>query len=196
MAGITVKDFEQPDELGRMTLQPGWRWSECIKPVVGGESCQVHHIGYCESGTLHVEHTDGTSVDLGEGDAYEIKPGHEAWVVGDAPFIGFELDQSAGRVGAARRPTAGCRCTPPRCRKPEAIRFKLNVCALDKSKAPLVSGAFVLRSARPGEPRLQRTVDRGPIGAEPWDPQGNSRHGLLVLADRPEKTGPSVPVQQ
>ena len=124
MAGITVKDFDQPDErrapdktdlaivevgpikLGRMTLQPGWRWSECIKPVVGGESCQVHHIGYCESGTLHVEHTDGTSVDLGEGDAYEIKPGHEAWVVGDAPFIGFELDQSAVQMYATQMPKA------------------------------------------------------------------------------------------
>jgi len=124
MAGITVKDFEQPDErrapdktdlaivevgpikLGRMTLQPGWRWSECIKPVVGGESCQVHHIGYCGSGTLHVEHSDGTSVDLSEGDAYEIKPGHDAWVMGDAPFIGFELDQSAVQMYATQMPKA------------------------------------------------------------------------------------------
>ncbi|MET0420161.1 MAG: cupin, partial [Acidimicrobiia bacterium] len=60
MAGVVRKSFGTPDEhrtpdktevdvdLGsvkaaRMTLQPGWRWSECIKPIVGTESCQLHH---------------------------------------------------------------------------------------------------------------------------------------------------------
>src|SRR5689334_18046749 len=87
MAGIAKKSFESPDErrtpdktemqvvdLGsvkaaRMTLQPGWRWSECIKPVAGTESCQTHHVGTVASGRLHVRHDDGTEVELGPGDA-------------------------------------------------------------------------------------------------------------------------------
>jgi hypothetical protein len=44
----------------RMTLQPGWRWSECIKPVVGTESCQVRHVGLVQSGTRRIAHNDGT----------------------------------------------------------------------------------------------------------------------------------------
>ena len=53
-----------------------------------------------------MKHTDGTSVDLSEGDAYEIKPGHDAWVMGDAPFVGFELDQSAVQMYATQMPKA------------------------------------------------------------------------------------------
>lgn len=113
MAGIAAKSFDNPDErrdpdktrmeivdLGsvkaaRMTLQPGWRWSECIKPMVGTESCQVHHVGTAVSGRLHVEHEDGSAVDVGSGDAYVIEPGHNAWVVGDEPFVGYEFDSQA-----------------------------------------------------------------------------------------------------
>ena len=118
MAGITVKSFDSPDEtrspdktqldvvdLGtvkaaRLTAQPGWRWSECIKPVVGGESCQVHHVGVVLSGTMHIVHDDGTEGDLGPGDAYVIEPGHDAWVVGDQPLVGFEFDSSAAQTFA------------------------------------------------------------------------------------------------
>jgi mannose-6-phosphate isomerase-like protein (cupin superfamily) len=113
MAGITAKSFEAPDErrapdktdvrvvdLGsahaaRMTLEPGWRWSECIKPMVGTESCQVHHVGTAMAGRLHVEHEDGSSVDIGPGDAYVIEPGHDAWVVGEEAFVGYEFDSQA-----------------------------------------------------------------------------------------------------
>jgi hypothetical protein len=113
MAGISAKSFETPDErrtpdktevqvvdLGtvhaaRMTLQPGWRWSECIKPVVGTERCQVHHVGTAAAGRLHVEHEDGTTVEIGAGDAYVIEPGHDAWVVGDEAFVGYEFDSKA-----------------------------------------------------------------------------------------------------
>ena len=118
MAGITVKSFDSPDEqrspdktqldvvdLGnvkaaRLTAQPGWRWSECIKPVGGGESCQVHHVGVVVSGTMHIVHDDGTEGDLGPGDAYVIEPGHDAWVVGDQPLVGFEFDSSAAQTFA------------------------------------------------------------------------------------------------
>jgi mannose-6-phosphate isomerase-like protein (cupin superfamily) len=110
MAGITSKSFDKPDErrspdktqvevvdlgsvkVGRMTLQPGWRWSECIKPVAGTDSCQARHVGVVHSGRLNVLHDDGTEVELGPGDAYVIEPGHDAWVVGDEGFVGFEFE--------------------------------------------------------------------------------------------------------
>lgn len=118
MAGIASKNFEDPDErrtpdktqvevvdLGsvkaaRMTLQPGWRWSECIKPMVGTESCQVHHVGTVASGQLRVEHADGSAVDIGPGDAYVIEPGHDAWVIGSEPFVGYEFDSQAAETYA------------------------------------------------------------------------------------------------
>ena len=115
MAGIAAKSFDTPDErrapdktqvevvdLGsvkaaRMTLLPGWRWSECIKPVARTDSCQVHHVGTVASGQLHVEHEDGSSTDMGPGDAYVIEPGHTAWVVGSEPFVGYEFDSQAAQ---------------------------------------------------------------------------------------------------
>jgi mannose-6-phosphate isomerase-like protein (cupin superfamily) len=76
----------------RMTFEPGWRWSECVKPVVGTDRCQVRHVGVVQSGRLHVVHEDGTEVEIGPGDAYVIEPGHDGWVVGDESFVGFEFE--------------------------------------------------------------------------------------------------------
>jgi mannose-6-phosphate isomerase-like protein (cupin superfamily) len=84
----------------RMTFQPGWKWSECVKPVVGTESCQVHHVGVVISGKMHVVHNDGTEIDAGPGDAYVIEPGHDAWVVGNEELVGFEFDSSAAQTYA------------------------------------------------------------------------------------------------
>ena len=75
----------------RMRLEPGWRWSECIKPIVGGESCQMLHFGLLQSGTMGVIHDDGTEQEIGPGQTYVIEPGHDAWVVGDEPVMGFEF---------------------------------------------------------------------------------------------------------
>ena len=118
MAGIAKKNFDAPDErrapdktvmqvvdLGsvkaaRMTLQPGWRWSECIKPVAGTESCQNNHVGTVASGQLRVRHDDGTEVQLGPGDAYVIEPGHDAWVIGSEPLVGYEFDSKAAETYA------------------------------------------------------------------------------------------------
>ncbi len=113
MAGLEVGDFSAPDETrapdkttveivrmggtsaSRMSLEPGWRWSECIKPVAGTDSCQVHHVGVMISGTLHVAHEDGTEQDISAGQAYVIEPGHDAWVVGDETVVGYEFDAKA-----------------------------------------------------------------------------------------------------
>ena len=118
MAGVVKKSFGSPDEtrkpdktevavvnLGnvkaaKMTLQPGWRWSECIKPVAKTDSCQVHHQGMLASGRMHVVHDDGTELEIGPGDAYVIEPGHDAWVVGDEEVVGFEFDSQAAATFA------------------------------------------------------------------------------------------------
>ena len=109
MAGIEHRDFSAPDEvrkpdkttvelvnvgdgqIGRFTFQPGWKWSECIKPVAGTDHCQVEHVGYCVSGSIHVVHTDGTEADVVGGEVYRIAPGHDAWVVGDEAMVGVEF---------------------------------------------------------------------------------------------------------
>ena len=41
---------------------------------------------------MHVVHDDGTEEALGPGEAYVIEPGHNAWIVGDEPFVGFEFE--------------------------------------------------------------------------------------------------------
>jgi mannose-6-phosphate isomerase-like protein (cupin superfamily) len=77
--------------LGRMTFQPGWRWSDCIKPVVKTDSCQISHAGYAISGRITVRLTDGTQITISAGDSYTIPPGHDAWVEGSEPFVGLEI---------------------------------------------------------------------------------------------------------
>lgn len=66
---------------------PGWRWSTHMRPRVGGDSCQARHVGFVLSGALRVEFDDGSSMDLGPGDVYEIGPGHDSWVVGEEPYV-------------------------------------------------------------------------------------------------------------
>lgn len=77
--------------LGRLTLQPGWRWSECVKPVVGTDSCQNSHVGYMVSGRLRVRMADGREQLVSAGDAYTIPPGHDATVEGNEPAVMIEV---------------------------------------------------------------------------------------------------------
>ena len=109
MGGFASKSFDKPDETrefehgrgdvvhlagssaARATLEPGWRWSTSVKPIVGGDSCQAHHVGYALSGSLHVVTGEGDEFDIGPSDVYEILPGHDAWVVGDDVFQGLEF---------------------------------------------------------------------------------------------------------
>jgi hypothetical protein len=77
--------------LGRFKLQPGWKWSECVKPVVGTNSCQVAHVGYVVSGRIAIRMDDGTQKTLAPGMSYTIPPGHDAWVEGNEPFMCIEV---------------------------------------------------------------------------------------------------------
>ena len=77
--------------IGRYTFEPGWRWSEHVKPIAKTDSCQAHHVGYLMSGTLHVVSDDGTETEIGPGEAYDVEPGHDAWVVGDEAVRSVEF---------------------------------------------------------------------------------------------------------
>jgi quercetin dioxygenase-like cupin family protein len=106
---LEVKSHDAPDEvrapaktrvevvrlegftLGRFIFEPGWRWSECIRPVVKTDHCMNSHVGYVVSGRITVVLADGSKKSLGAGDSYTIPPGHDAWVEGNEPFVGIEI---------------------------------------------------------------------------------------------------------
>jgi len=101
MKKLEAKNLAEPDEsretpkatgalvhvgdhtVGSGRVQPGWRWSNDLRPIAGTASCEFEHTGFVISGVLHVEMNDGTELDLKPGDVYIIPPGHDAWVVGD-----------------------------------------------------------------------------------------------------------------
>jgi hypothetical protein len=84
---VTVRDVT----FGRATLQPGWRWSKSIKPVVKTESCQAAHLQYHVAGRLHVVMDDGSENEFVAGDVSFLPPGHDAWVVGNEPVVVIDI---------------------------------------------------------------------------------------------------------
>jgi len=82
--------------VSRFTFQPGWRWSKDVGPTAGTKTCQHRHVGYTLSGALRVHMEDGTELTIGPGEAYEIPPGHEAWVDGDVPWESVEFTSGHG----------------------------------------------------------------------------------------------------
>jgi len=86
------------------TFEPGWRWSDDVKPLVGTESCQVHHQGMVLSGTMTVRLDDGSETELVAGDVFDIPPGHDAWVTGPEPCVEIDISPQATRY-AVGRPT-------------------------------------------------------------------------------------------
>jgi hypothetical protein len=118
MAGVETRNLDAPDEtrtpdkvvlqlaklgttqVGRGTFEPGWRWSESIKPIAGTDSCQVHHLGVLTAGRMHVVHDDGSEADISAGEVYEIQPGHDAWVIGDESVVAVEFDPATVAVFA------------------------------------------------------------------------------------------------
>ena len=75
----------------RSTLQPGWKWSQDIKPSVGTDSCKAKHLGVIVSRAVCAKHDDGTELTYKAGHAYSIDPGHDGWVVGDEPVVVYEF---------------------------------------------------------------------------------------------------------
>jgi class 3 adenylate cyclase len=77
--------------VGRITFEPGWKWSKDVKPIAGTEWCEYHHLGLVMQGTLHYVTPDGLEMEAGPGMLYEILPGHDAWVVGDEQVIQYDF---------------------------------------------------------------------------------------------------------
>ena len=115
MAQIEVKQFDSPDEVrpfeghgqveavsvgghtvGRGTFEPGWKWSNDVKPIAGTDSCEVSHLGYVVSGRMVVHMDDGSDTELSAGDVAAIPPGHDAEVVGDEPCVMYDFGEISG----------------------------------------------------------------------------------------------------
>lgn len=120
MAGAQRSNFSSPDEtrefvdgkgkieivntdagpVGRATFNPGWRWSQHVKPIVGTDSCQVAHLGYVVSGRMVLRTDDGVETEFGPGDVVVAGPGHDAWVVGDEPSVQVDFQGAANYAKA------------------------------------------------------------------------------------------------
>ncbi len=114
MAAIEHKSFDSPDEvrnfqanghvdlvnvgghaIGRARFEPGWKWSNDVKPVAKTDSCQTYHVGYVLEGRLKVYAEDGTEAEANPGDVFVVEPGHDAEVIGDEPCITLEFGDAA-----------------------------------------------------------------------------------------------------
>jgi TusA-related sulfurtransferase len=84
---ITIGGFT----LGLRTLEPGWRWSESMRPLAKTESCEIRHIGYVLSGRLGFMMNDGTKLEVGPGEAFDAHAGHDTWTIGLAPAVFLDL---------------------------------------------------------------------------------------------------------
>ena len=76
--------------VGRAVYEPGWRWTTAMPPIAGTPTCELHHLGYSISGLMHVVTDDGQELDILPDSIYEIPSGHDAWVVGDEPWVTLE----------------------------------------------------------------------------------------------------------
>jgi class 3 adenylate cyclase len=86
--------------IGRATLEPGWRWSEDVKPVVGTEWCEAHHLHILVSGRFAVRLADSDEVEeFVAGDVFDIPPRHDAWVVGDERADLIDVSGNVGQFG-------------------------------------------------------------------------------------------------
>lgn len=109
MDATILKRFDCPDEtrhfekgkfevvnmgtmtIGRATYEPGWRWSVHVGAATGAKLCHVEHVGMVVSGRCMVRMTDGTEIEMKPGDVFYVAPGHESWVVGDAPYVSLHF---------------------------------------------------------------------------------------------------------
>ncbi len=76
--------------VGRFTVEPGWKWSEHVKPIAKTEWCEAPHFQYVLSGTMHVVMADGKEFDVHAGDVITIPPRHDAWVIGNEPVVAID----------------------------------------------------------------------------------------------------------
>ena len=76
--------------VGRAVFEPGWKWSQHVKPIAGTDSCQAAHLGYIISGSMRIVMDDGTADDFGPGDLMIVPPGHDAWTTSDEACVAVD----------------------------------------------------------------------------------------------------------
>ncbi|MGB8650583.1 MAG: cupin domain-containing protein [Mycobacteriales bacterium] len=128
MAGILKKSFDQSKDVrpfadgkgklamldlesgsvGMATFEPGWRWSEHVKPIAGTASCEAAHAGYILSGHMTIRMNDGSEENFDPGDVMKVEPGHDAWVVGQEACVVIDWQGFAdyAKPAAASRSTS------------------------------------------------------------------------------------------
>jgi hypothetical protein len=99
-------------EIGRLVLQPGWRWSEHVKPIAGTELCEAPHFQYHVAGTLRIKAADGTEFDASPGQVTSLPAGHDAWVIGEEEVVVVDW---WGASNYARLQSNAIRSTGPPC---------------------------------------------------------------------------------
>jgi class 3 adenylate cyclase len=101
--------------IGKQVFEPGWRWSNDVKPVAQTDTCEYHHLGMVMSGRLRFETPDGLEMEVGPGVIFEVQPGHDAWVIGDEACIVYDFAgmRTFARplVGSGQRVLATIVCT-------------------------------------------------------------------------------------
>ena len=164
MAKIVKRSFDAPEEIRsvhkgkieavdlggveirRVIHEPGWRWSECAKPTVGTDSCQVGHLIHVLSGRILVRMDDGSEAEFGPGDVGSIPPGHDAWTLGDEPFISIDF----GDAQYTRR-------------NAESPQSRFHPCRAKKAaSAPLSQHETVHRRCDPSPPKLRHYLTPAP----------------------------------
>ncbi len=88
--------------IGRARFEPGWRWSNDVKPIAQTDRCMILHTGYCISGTMTIQADDGTEVTITPGDGYRIEPGHDGWVVGSEPCVLVDFSRQMAEYAKPR----------------------------------------------------------------------------------------------
>lgn len=96
-------------EIGRAVYEPGWRWTEHVRPSSGTELCEVGHVGLVLAGSAAVRMADGREFTIGAGDFFAIpggQGGHDSWVIGDDEYISLHLLGADTYAATTRDPVA------------------------------------------------------------------------------------------
>jgi class 3 adenylate cyclase len=119
MGRVLVRSLDEPDDvirypsgqnevvhLGGIVVtrdvhQPGWRWDEHVKPIVGTETCQFQHRGVVLRGRMGIRTDEGETVIIGPDQVYDVEPGHVGWVEGDEELVTINWAGGADWAAAA-----------------------------------------------------------------------------------------------
>jgi class 3 adenylate cyclase len=117
MSAIQRKNLGQPDEsreppfahtsltqvgthmIGRGVMEPGWRFTTHMAPLMGTTLCPIHHLQLLQSGRMGIRMADGEEIELVPGDITDIPPGHDAWVIGDEPAVVLDIAGNVSGMG-------------------------------------------------------------------------------------------------